>query len=203
MENYFMFIVVAAFTIASPGPGVIMTINNSIQRRTSNTLSGIMGIVTGMLIVSILSASSLGVILASSAIAFTVVKFVGAAYLIYLGVKMWRAKATLNATAELKSKSNTSCYKEGLFLTISNPKPIFFFMSLFPQFINSEGSYIQQFIILSLTFSLLVFIIHSIYALLASMVKEQLSKPKGVTVLNKVSGSIFMCFGMGLAASSK
>ncbi len=198
-----MFIVVAVFTIASPGPGVILTINNSIQRSVSNTLSGIFGIVTGMLIVSILSASSLGVILASSAIAFTVVKFVGAAYLIYLGVKMWRAKATLNTNFGLKIKSNTSCYKESLFLTISNPKPIFFFMSLFPQFINSESSYIQQFIILSLTFSFLVFIIHSIYALLASLVKDQLSKPKGTTILNKVSGSIFMCFGMGLAASSR
>ena len=203
MENYLMYVVVAALTIASPGPGVILTINNAIQRGAYNTLSGIFGIATGVLTVSILSATSVGVILATSAVAFTAVKLIGAAYLIYLGIKMWGAQAPLNSHVELKEKSNAKCYIEGLSLTLSNPKPILFFMSLFPQFIDSQGSYISQFITLSLTFCCLVIAIHSGYAFLASFAKSKLLEPKGRKVLNKVSGSVFMCFGVGLAASSK
>ncbi len=198
-----MYVVVAVLTIASPGPGVILTINNAIQRGTSNTLSGIFGIATGVLTVSILSATSVGVILATSAVAFTAVKLIGAAYLIYLGIKMWKAQAPLNSHIELQDKSNAKCYLEGLSLTLSNPKPILFFMSLFPQFIDSQGSYISQFMTLSLTFCCLVIVIHSGYAFLASFAKDKLLEPKGRTALNKVSGSVFMCFGVGLAASSK
>lgn len=203
MENYLMYVLVAALTIASPGPGVILTINNAIQRGAANTFSGIFGIATGVFIVSVLSATSIGVILATSAVAFTAVKLIGAAYLIYLGIKMWRAQAPLNTHVELKDKSNIKCYLEGLSLTASNPKPILFFMSLFPQFINSEGSYVAQFITLSLTFCLLVIIIHSGYAFLSRIAKNKLLEPKGREALNKVSGSVFMCFGVGLAASSK
>ena len=156
-----------------------------------------------MLTVSILSATSVGVILATSAVAFTAVKLIGAAYLIYLGIKMWGAQAPLNTHIELKDKSNARCYIEGRSLTLSNPKPILFFMSLFPQFIDSQGSYIAQFITLSLTFCCLVITIHSGYAFLASFAKNKLLEPKGRRALNKVSGSVFMCFGVGLAASSK
>ncbi|WP_017219628.1 LysE family translocator [Moritella dasanensis] len=203
MENYLMYVVVAALTIASPGPGVILTINNAIQRSAFNTFSGIVGIATGVLIVSMLSATSIGVILATSAVAFTAVKLIGAAYLIYFGVKLWRVQAPLNTHITLKDKSHTKCYIEGLSLTISNPKPILFFMSLFPQFIDAQGSYVAQFITLSLTFCCLVIVIHSGYAILASVAKKKLLAPKGRKALNKVSGSVFVLLGVGLAASSK
>ncbi|WP_025563835.1 LysE family translocator [Psychromonas sp. SP041] len=203
MDNYLLYIAVAALTIAIPGPGIILTINNAIQRESSKTFSGILGVATGMLAVSILSASGVGIILATSSIAFTIVKLIGAVYLIYLGIKMWRAKTSLDSDIMLQDKSNKKCYLEGLSLTISNPKPILFFMSLFPQFISFQGSYINQFILLSLTFCGLVIIIHSGYAFLSSFAKSKLLEPTGRKVLNKVSGGLFMCFGIGLAASNK
>ena len=116
---------------------------------------------------------------------------------------MWIVQLSLNTHIELKDKSNARCYIEGLSLTLSNPKLILFFMSLFPQFIDSQGSYISQFITLPLTFCCLVIAIHSGYAFLASFAKHKLLEPKGWKVLNKISGSVFMCFGVGLAASSK
>lgn len=69
---------------------------------------------------------------------------------------MWRVQLSLNTHIELKDKSNARCYIEGLSFTLSNPKPILFFMSLFSQFIDSQGRYISQFITLSLTFCCLV-----------------------------------------------
>lgn len=200
-----MYVVVATLTIASPGPGVILTINNAIQRRAANTLSGIFGIASGVLTVSVFSATSIGVILATSAVAFTAAKLIGAAYLIYLGIKMWGSQVSVNTHVELKDKSNAKCYIEGLSLslTLSNPKPILFFMSLFPQFIDSQGSYISQFVTLSFTFCCLVILIHSGYAFVASVAKTKLLAANGRKALNKVSGSVFMCFGAGLAVSSK
>ncbi|NRA52552.1 MAG: LysE family translocator [Gammaproteobacteria bacterium] len=203
MESYLMYVVVAALTVASPGPGVILTLNNAIQRSAANTFSGMLGIASGVFAVSVLCATSIGVILTASAVAFTAVKLIGAAYLIYLGIKMWRTQTPLSTHIELHHKSNIKCYTEGLSITISNPKAILFFMSLFPQFIEPQASYTSQFITLSLTFCCLVLIIHSAYALVASFARNKLLQPKARKVLNQISGSIFMCFGVGLAASSK
>lgn len=95
MDSYLLFLAIAAATIASPGPGVVLTISNALRYGVRGAVSGIMGIASGMLIIAVLSASSLAVLMLASATAFTIVKFIGAAYLIYLGVKMWRTSTNL------------------------------------------------------------------------------------------------------------
>lgn len=93
IDNYLLYIGVALATILLLGPAVMLTVNNSIQRGFLKSLAGIFGIATAILIVAAISATSIGVLLASSAVAFTVVKIAGAIYLIYLGIKMWRARS--------------------------------------------------------------------------------------------------------------
>lgn len=203
MDNYLIYIGVAIATILLPGPAVMLTVNNSIQRGLLKSFSGILGIALAILLVAIISATSLGIILASSVMAFTVVKMVGAMYLIYLGIKMWRTKNAGGGRSNLQEVSSSKCFIEGFFVSISNPKAVVFFMSIFPQFINLSQEYRPQFILLAVTFSVLVIVIHTAYALFSSFAKSKLSSTKGSVALNKVSGGIFVGFGIGLAASSK
>jgi threonine/homoserine/homoserine lactone efflux protein len=203
MDNYLIYVGVAIATILLPGPAVMLTINNSIQRGLLKSLAGIFGVALAILLVAVISATSLGIILASSVVAFTVVKIIGAIYLIYLGIKMWRIKATGAARSNLKEVSFLKCFIEGFFVSISNPKAVVFFMSIFPQFIDLSQEYRPQFILLAVTFSVLIIVIHTAYALFSSFAKTKLSSSKGSVILNKVCGGIFVGFGIGLAVSSR
>ncbi len=203
MDNYLLYVGVAIATILLPGPAVMLTINNSIQRGLLKSIAGIMGIALAILLVAFISATSLGIVLASSAVAFNIIKILGAAYLIYMGIKMLRSKVTNDHSIKKQEASYARCFIEGFLVSISNPKAVIFFMSIFPQFINTSKEYAPQFILLATTFSLLVMVIHSIYALSASAVKSKLSSEKGKSVINKIGGGVFVGFGVGLAASSK
>lgn len=203
MDNYIIYVGVAIATILLPGPAVMLTVNNAIQRGFLKSFSGILGIAFAILLVAIISASSLGIILATSAISFTVIKFVGAIYLIYLGIKMWRTEIAIDACSNIQEDSFLKCFIEGFLVSISNPKAVIFFMSIFPQFINLSQEYKPQFILLSVTFSVLVVLIHTAYALFSSYAKLKLSSLKGKSILGKVSGGVFVGFGIGLAVSSK
>ncbi|MGB2222608.1 LysE family translocator [Neptunomonas sp.] len=203
MESYLIYVGVAIATILLPGPAVMLTLNNSIQRGILKSLAGILGIALAILLVAIISATSLGIVLASSAIAFNIIKIVGAAYLIYLGIKMFRSETTNNDLFKEKEGSFFKCFMEGFLVSVSNPKAVIFFMSIFPQFIDLTQEYTPQFILLAVTFSFLVIVIHTIYAVSASFAKSKLSSQNGSSLLNKISGGVFVSFGVGLAASSK
>jgi len=201
-------LLIAVITIASPGPGVILTLSNSIQYGVKSILAGVFGISLGVLVIAIVSATSLGVLLSTSAIAFTILKYIGAAYLIYLGIKLWRSPAIkLEKGTENSFLSKDPRYryrfKEGFFVSLLNPKAIFFFMSLFPQFINHEQSYLLQFSYLTLTFCSMIIVVHTIYTLGANSLKGWLLSSKGSKAVNRVGGSVFVLFGFGLATSQR
>ena len=105
MDNYHLYLLIALITVASPGPGVILTLSNAIRYGVRSALSGMLGIASGIFMKSVLSATSLGILLASSALAFTILKYIGAAYLIYLGIKLWKAPAQTLQSAEILSGS--------------------------------------------------------------------------------------------------
>jgi threonine/homoserine/homoserine lactone efflux protein len=203
MDNYLLYVAIASATIASPGPGVVLSISNSLRYGFLGSLAGILGVAFGMLGIALLSATSVAVILSTSAFAFTLLKYVGAAYLIYLGIKMWRSSSKFNSDLKTKEKSNFSRFLKGLTITILNPKPIFFFIALFPQFVTVGNQNIYQFLLLVITFSILVIIIHCLYSASANMARKKLSTNKGSKLVSRVSGSFYIFFGLGLAASNK
>ena len=121
----------AALTVSSPGPGVVLTLSNAIRHGIKPALSGVLGISLGILIISIISASSLGVLLTTSSFAFSILKFIGAGYLIYLGIKLWRTPVisledAVDAKNMPKEISHRNRFKEGFFVSLLNPKAIFF-----------------------------------------------------------------------------
>jgi len=203
MENYLLFILIASITILSPGPGVILTLTNAISYGVRSAIGGILGIAFGTFIVAGISATSLGVILATSSVAFTVMKYIGAAYLIYLGIKLWNSPVKTIEEKNNNKKAKKLLFLEGLTMQLTNPKAVFFFMSIFPQFVDFTKDYNNQFVIFVITYSSLVVLIHFIYAYLAKSSRKWLSSPKGGKAVNRFGGGTFVFFGIGLASASK
>lgn len=203
MNLYLLFIGVAVFTIALPGPGVILTISNSLRYGVVKAIPGIFGIAFGTLCVALLSTTSLSLILSTSAIAFTSLKLVGAAYLMYFGIKHWRSGAISLNQVKPSLASNFQRFIEGLSITLLNPKAYFFYLSLFPQFIDADEKHLNQFVSYSLTFSLLLVVIHLFYGVLANTAKIKFTSKNGGKYINKISGMIFVGFGLTLAMSNK
>mgnify|MGYP006125438191 CR=1 FL=1 len=203
MDAYLLFLIVTIATVMSPGPGVLLTLTNAIRFGVSGAAGGIMGLAIGAFIVAGVSATGLGILLATSALAFTVLKFIGAAYLIYLGIKLWRSPATPVEISGGTRRSGTRQFFQGLSLQLTNPKAVFFFLSVLPQFVDYDAAHVHQFALLVVTYSLVLVIIHLISAGLARTPRQWLASPKGGRLVNRLGGGTFMCFGVGLAATSR
>ncbi|MBC3385450.1 LysE family translocator [Pseudomonas sp. SWRI179] len=202
MAGYGLFLILATLTVLSPGPGVVLTLSNALRHGWRGALPGIFGIATGAFIVAAICASSLGLILAASATAFTLLKYIGAAYLLFLGIKMWRTQRFI---PELKATSPRPWrrFVEALSIQLLNPKAGFFFLAVFPQFIKPEGDYYRQFFLLVSSYSVLVVLVHSSYALMANGARGWLSSSQGARVVGKLSGITFVGFGVLMASASK
>lgn len=203
MKLYLLFLLMATATVLSPGPGVVMTLTNALRYGFRGCVGGILGVATGALVVAALSATSLGVLLATSATAFTVIKLMGAAYLVYLGIRLWRAPPFHFAAGAPHKASFGRRFAEGLTLQFTNPKAIFFFLSVLPQFIDPQQAYVVQFVALVGTYSTLVVVIHCGYALCAQRAKGWLSSERGGRLVNRAAGTTFICFGAALAVAKR
>ena len=206
MTHYLLFLTMAAATVLSPGPGVLFTLTKSLRHGMRGALGGILGIAFGALVVAAISATSLGVILSTSLLAFNIMKYVGAAYLLYLGFKMWHSpRLQLQALVEAPTGDSSffrRCF-EGVSLQLTNPKAIFFFMSIFPQFIDTRAAYIPQFGLLVLTYCSLVMVIHYLYAVSAERMRRWLGSAHGGHILGRLGGATFMVFGALMASTER
>lgn len=199
-----LYATMAALAIASPGPGVLMTLTNALQHGPRATLGGILGIVAGTFIIASLCAGGIGALLAASATAFTVLKTAGAAYLIWLGLRLWRAPAASLAYPRSGHGSGTARrFAEAMVLQLSNPKPIFFFLSVFPQFLHAGQSQEGRFASLVLTHCALILAIHGMYALFAQRARAWLSAPRAAHWMNRSGAAAFMVFGVALASAKR
>ena len=203
MQLYLLFMLMATLTILSPGPGVLKSVTNSLNYGFKRAFIGVIGLSTGTFCVAVLSATSLGALLAASDTAFTVIKYFGAAYLIYMGIKLWRAPAFEFKDAAKEAISNKKLFAECFIFQLSNPKALVFFLSVFPQFIEHDRSYLGQFTVLVLTFCLLLVLVHSVYALFAHKAKSWFTSAHGGRWANRVGGTAFIGFGLLLANAKK
>ncbi|SDR95505.1 Threonine/homoserine/homoserine lactone efflux protein [Halopseudomonas sabulinigri] len=203
MDAYLLFLIITVATVMSPGPGVLLTLTNAIRFGVSGAIGGILGLAVGAFLIAGVSATGLGILLATSAVAFTVLKFIGAAYLIYLGVKLWRAPP---AVIELRAAGRRTLprqFAEGLGLQLTNPKAVFFFLSILPQFVTYDSAHVGQFALLVCTYSVVLVVVHLIYAALARTTRQWLASDSGGRLVNRLGGGTFMGFGLGLAATSR
>jgi threonine/homoserine/homoserine lactone efflux protein len=200
LKLYPVFVLVAAATVASPGPGVVLTLTNALRHRAADTLGGILGLAAGAFAMAAASATGLGLLLSTSPPAFTVLKLLGAAYLVWLGIRLWREPAVRLREAPTEGLGVRARFVEALGLQLTNPKVVVFFLSVFPQFVAAGEARLPQFAVLVLTYAALILVIHSAYALTARRSRPWLASERGLRVVQRIGGGTFVCFGVALAS---
>jgi len=207
MENLLLFIGASLALLITPGPAVLYIVTQSLSQGAKAGVYSSLGIGIGGLIHVVAAALGLSAILAASATAFTFVKLLGAAYLIYLGIqKIRHAQITPSETSdETTSKSMRQLFIQGVWVNILNPKTALFFLAFCPQFINpTTGSAEIQMLILGALFLMLALTTDMLFALFAGKIHPFFSKgQQNARRLNVVAGSIYILLGIAAAFGSK
>ena len=209
IENYLGFIAAAILLNITPGSDTMYIITRSVSQGQKAGFYSVLGITSGALIHTLLAALGLSVLLANSPIAFLIVKYIGASYLCYLGFKMLTSKQAPLITNNVQDHKNIATmkpfnywqiYKQGVLTNTFNPKVALFFVAFFPQFIDPSYAHsMLSFLVLGLTFATTGLIWCSCLTLLASKFSKNLRKNPAIeSVLNKISGVVFMGLGVKL-----
>ena len=206
IQSWLMYLVLVVVATSTPGPAVLFIMTNSTLHGWRKAVFAALGNIVGLFCLGIIAVTGLGSILKASEILFNIIKYAGAAYLIYLGLKVIFQKSSDFSTMKnqliSKDVSSQKIFFQALGIALSNPKAIIFLTALFPQFVNINEALIPQFSMLIATLMVFSFSFLMFYALLAHRVKTLLIKPNRIKVFNRTSGSIFVGLGVLLAVSS-
>lgn len=199
--NFSVFIITGIILNLTPGADTMYILGNSMSNGKKAGIMSALGISTGCIVHTILAALGLSVILAKSALAFNIIKYLGAAYLVYLGIRSFMSKSSLliyNGDNEKNSFKNI--YFQGIITNVLNPKVALFFLAFLPQFINPNNTYgVLPFLLLGCTFIITGTIWCIILAVFSSYLTGKISKKVGLAnSLNKISGIIFVGLGLNL-----
>ncbi len=211
------FAVVASFT---PGPAVMLAVNNAMHFGWRRAFWSSLGNISGLLTLSVLSALGINALLQGSATAFTLLKTVGALYLIWLGVQQWRRAGSMrraegapqgiplddaNPDTGLASPGPASAqarprvlYRRGLTVALTNPKAIAFIAALFPQFLRPDHAALPQYAVLTLTFMTMSLLALSSYAALAVLARRRLRRCFEAGWPQRASAGVFCAFGIAM-----
>jgi threonine/homoserine/homoserine lactone efflux protein len=201
--HYLLFLSICVATVASPGPAVFLAIKNGLTHGFKRTVFAVLGNLSALFIMMGISVAGLGAIILASATLFNSLKIAGGLYLIYLGIKLLRAKPMKLELAKVETSEPVplaNLYREAFLVSITNPKAIAFCTALFPQFIDPSQAIVPQFSVLAGTFGACSFFFLSLYAAIAAKLRPQLAKEAVLRWFNRLTGLAFMGFGLGLLA---
>lgn len=200
LENWLGFVAAAIVLLLIPGPTVTLVIAYALGQGKRAALAMVAGVALGDLTAMTLSLLGLGALLAASATAFLVLKWLGAGYLIYLGIKLWRSAPSPDAlAARAKAASPLGIFAHAFAVTATNPKGMVFFVAFVPQFIDPAGDYLAQASILVATFVGLAALNSGAYALLAASARERIANARTLRFLNRAGGTVLI--GAGIATT--
>lgn len=196
------FLVAAILIAVSPGPGAAASMSAGLRYGYGATLRVIFGLQSALIIQLAIVAVGLGALLTASTLAFDIVKFAGAAYLIWLGIQKWRsAPQEIDENAAVAAPEGL--FMEGLLVNLTNPKAVVFMSALMPQFIDPSLPQWPQFLIIGLTMCGVDTVVMSGYALLATRLRRWLHDPRALKAQNRFFGGIFVGAGAMLAVSGR
>ena len=200
-EWWFAYLLTSIILSLSPGSGAFNTMTTAISHGYRGASASIAGLQTGLGIHIVLVGVGLGTLFSRSVIAFEVLKWAGAAYLIWLGIQQWRAAGAIDLNTMANSQSRSRLFKRAVFVNLTNPKSIVFLAALFPQFIMPQEPQLMQYVVLGITTIVVDVIVMIGYATLATRIAGWIKGPKQMKALNKVFGSLFMLIGALLASA--
>jgi homoserine/homoserine lactone efflux protein len=189
-----------------PGPSMLLALTHGINYGAKRTIASALGNVSITFIQASISLAGLGSILIASETVFQIIKLLGAAYLIYMGINIIHSSKSLftdESNHNIESNNFKKMFVRSALVTAGNPKAILFFTSIFPQFINTKSNYFIQFIVLMIICLLIAFICFMIYAICGQKVITIFLKHTIGNYIKKIIGGTFIGAGIGLAISRK
>ena len=193
LEWWFAYLLTSIILSLSPRSGAINTMTTPLNHGYRGAVASIAGLQTGLAIHIVLVGVGLGTLFSRSVIAFEVLKWAGAAYLIWLGIQQWRAAGAIDLKSLASTQSRRHLFQRAVFVNLTNPKSIVFLAALFPQ--------LMQYIVLGVTTIVVDIIVMIGYATLAQRIALWIKGPKQMKALNKIFGSLFMLVGALLASA--
>ncbi|KAA5605818.1 LysE family translocator [Roseospira marina] len=202
LTTWLAFLAACTLLVIVPGPTVTVIIANSLRAGPSAGLMNVAGTQLGLLVMIGVLALGLDTVVSQAGAVFDVLRLVGAAYLIWLGVKMWRSDGRLGQAEAGTPRSHARYAWQGFLVIWSNPKALLFFGAFIPQFVDPAGNAALQVTLLGLTFMGVALVLDGAYAMAAGTTGALLSR-RNVRALERASGSFLIGGGVWLALSRR
>lgn len=195
-----IFSAVYALAVASPGPGVAAIIARSLAHGTQGAVAFIAGFLIGDLIWFTVAATGLAALAQAAQTVFVVVKYAGAAYLLFLAYRLWTAPARVEDRAPIDTgQQPLQLFLGSLALALANPKTIVFFLALLPTVVQLERLTVMGFLEIVLVMSFVLPAVLGGYALLAARARRMFKSPKAVRTINRSTGAAMACAAVAVA----
>lgn len=185
----------------SPGAGAISAMSCGLKHGLARTYWNIAGLITGILLQVLVVGVGLGALLATSELAFSIIKWLGVGYLIYLGIKQWNGPSgPVAADPVARHDTPRDLFTSGFLVNASNPKGTVFLLAVVPQFITPSSALAPQYAAIGATLALTDLVAMSLYAALAAKVLRLLRSPSHIRWMNRIFGGLFVLAGLALAS---
>ena len=192
------FVIAGTLIAISPGSGAVLSMSHGLAYGLKKASATVLGLQFGLVLVLVIAGAGVGSLLLASSLAFTIVKTIGALYLMWLGIQSWRAKAEVTSVDTAGLAAHPSFGKRVMtgFLTNStNPKGIIFMVAVLPQFISKDAPLLPQLAILGVTMVTIDSIVMHGYAAMASMMQRFLRDVRAVKIQNRIFGAVLVIMG--------
>ncbi|MEM7193652.1 MAG: LysE family translocator [Pseudomonadota bacterium] len=200
-ETWLAYAVAATVIIVIPGPTVLLIVSQAMRHGYAAALPLVAGVAMGDLIAMAVSLAGIGFILTTSAAVFTIVKYTGAVYLIYLGIRMWRSPSVAATSVDEPQNNDWRRHFVDAFLvTLLNPKGMVFFLAFIPQFINPESAVLPQLTVFGVTFLVIATASAGCYAVFSAQAGKLFRGETGQRWITKIGGSMLVAAGAATAA---
>jgi homoserine/homoserine lactone efflux protein len=201
LNTWIAFFIASCFISISPGPGAISCMSAGMRYGWRVAVWNIVGLMVGLSVIVAIIGAGVGALLMASSTAFTVLKWIGAAYLVYLGIQQWRAPPRLlTGTPGETAATPHELFLRGLFVNLTNPKGIAFLLAVLPQFIDPAKPLLEQYAICAVTLSLTDFMIMNIYTAVAANMLRWLREERHIRLMNRIFGGLFVGAGAVLVS---
>ena len=204
IELFIPFVLAATLILIIPGPTILLVISQAVTHGRKSVVPLVIGVLLGDFLAMTLSLLGLGALMTTSAALFTIFKWIGALYLIYLGIKLWKLNSeNSSAQYDTKNTSAQSLLRSSFIVTALNPKSIAFFVAFLPQFIDPLKPAFSQLTLLGGTFLILATINAALYAIFAGQLGDQMKKEKVRKWFSRCGGSALIGAGIFTAAMQR
>ena len=203
IETWLAFVAASAVLLVIPGPTILLVLSYALGRGWKVAAPVAAGVALGDLTAMTLSMVGVGVLLAKSAALFTALKWIGAAYLIWLGIRLWRAGGALETEARADAGPRWRMLAHAWLVTTLNPKSLIFFIAFLPQFLDPGRPFAPQMAIFEATFVTLAFANAFGYALLGARARRLAASPRAIRLVNRAGGAALISAGAAVGADRK